>query len=110
MAAAKETLWELPLNADSTRCKKIRVSFGIVRVLHLFLLPLETIELQLACKFFYNIAIGRVQTWLVSSSPVFFTWAGNGTMTQDIVSVTRDQPSVISKWKQEYRTFGWQSI
>ena len=47
-------------SATKQQCYKIRISYGIVRVMLDFLLPLEVIELQALDKFFYEVAVSRV--------------------------------------------------
>ena len=96
--------------ASAKQCNKIRVSYGVMRQTMAFLLPLEVIWLQATGKFFYDVAVSRVQTVLKSHIPAHFTWPDNGNMTYNIVSVTRDQPSIISQSRQNFVIFKWQSI
>ena len=49
----------IDLTASGDQCKRVQTSFGIFTVLLTFLTTLETIQMQLSNKFFYNSAIGR---------------------------------------------------
>ena len=49
----------IDLTASGDQCKRVQTSFGIFTVLLPFLTTLQTIQMQLSNKFFYNSAIGR---------------------------------------------------
>lgn len=48
------------MTASKEQAYKLYTSYGIIRMMIFHLKPIEQLELQLANKFFYDIAVSRV--------------------------------------------------
>ena len=61
-SSSKKPFGYLPTNADKRKCWKVYTSFGIGNQMIPFLEDIERIQIQIANQFFYQHAIGRIET------------------------------------------------